>query len=147
MVIAQDAEHTIRVLVGNGVFKMKLYKTEDLFTSSYSPEDIDTPALFTLSHHFHPMDQLVEETPQPNQPAVSGEGLRGVTGMLATAQLIMRRNVSAAPVRSMGSNRTTALYSEMRPCEITRVLQAMRLVTDNPHVATSLNRRRNRLCL
>ena len=42
----------------------------------------------------------------------------------------------------MGSNRTNSLYSSMRPCEIIRVLQAMRLVTDNPYVATSLNRLR-----
>ena len=137
MVIAQDTEHTLRLLLGQGAFKLKLYKTEDIFDPPYSPRDTyapDVPALVTISHHFHPMDQFVEETSncQPH----------GVTGMIATAQLIMRRNVSAAPVRSMGLNRTTALYAEMKPCEITQVLHAMRLVTDDPHIATSLNKLR-----
>lgn len=140
VIIAQDANHTLRVLIGRGAFKMQLYKTEDIFVPSYSENNTATPALVQLSHHFHPMDQLVEETAKPLLLTGLGDGLRGVTGMLATAQIIMRRNVSATPLRSLGSNRTTALYSGMSPCEITRVLQAMRLVTDNPHVATSLNR-------
>ena len=92
------------------------------------------------------MDQVVEEIANPFPLKGPGEGICGVIGMLATTQLIMRRNMSAAPLRSMGSNRTTALYSDMRPCEITRVLQAMRLVTDNPHIATSLNRLRTKKC-
>ena len=138
VLIAQDAAHTLRVFVGQGTFKMQLHKTDDIFTSSYCIQDTDTPALVTISHHFNPMDKLVEETTNP----LLQTGSNGVTGMIATTQLIMRRNVPAAPVRSMGSNRTAALYSDMRPCEITRVLQAMRLVTDNPHVATSLNRLR-----
>ena len=141
-IIAQDAEHTLRVLIGQGAFKMQLHKTEDIFTPSHSQKDTDTPALIKISHRFHPMDQLVEETAETLLPTGLGEGLCGVTGMLATAQLIMRRNMSAAPLRSMGSNRTNSLYSSMRPCEIIRVLQAMRLVTDNPYVASSLNRLR-----
>ena len=136
VIIAQDAEHSLSVSIDSNLFRMCLYKSEDLFENHSRVGTVPQP-LVTMSHCFHHMDQVVEEINQPLVSASSGVGI--VTGMLATVQVLMRRNIAAARLRSMGSNRTTALYSGMHKHDITKVLQAMHLVTDNAIVAASLN--------
>jgi hypothetical protein len=142
IVLAQDAEYTLNMWLHSGVFKLQLHDTERLLAANAAT---DLP-LVTVSHRFHSMDNFVEETQLLHCPSSGKQCKRSlpfrVTGMVAAAQTLLRRNVTAVPLRSMGSNRVASVYQDMHPVDITRVFHAMRLVSDNPQIANYLNRLR-----
>ena len=136
VVIAQNWEYTIRLILQDGVFNLCLYHTEDIF--AHTPDIQEPVALITLSHTFHPYDCVIEKI---NDTISDGKHSRRVTGMLAVVQELLRRNVVAVPIRSMGSNRYGYMYTDMHPTDITNVLHSMCLISDNSHITRTLNRK------
>jgi hypothetical protein len=138
IVIAQSHEYTLSMLLYVGTFNLRLHKTEDIF--SCSTHYTEPVALVTMSHKFNSLDSVVEHIVTEKDKTGSFTGSTRVAGMLSVTQELLRLNVIAQPVRSMGSNCKVGLYTDMHPYDVTHALRAMRLVTDNKRLANSLNR-------
>jgi len=128
VIIAQNKSYTASMQLQADAFSLHLHHTEDLFS-----DPSGAVSVVSLSHRFHPLDRVVEE--------VHGEQRRHgqVTGLLAASQALLRRNVVAASVRSMGVNRSADIYTGMRATDGAQVLKAMRLASDDKHVTSVAN--------
>ena len=130
IIIAQNHDLCVKLMLYGAEFRLCLYHTEDLLSSHVARP----VAIVTLSHKFHSLDCIVEEKHDD-------KFLGQVTGLLAIVQELLRRNVTATPIRFMGPNRTRDMYSGMNQTDISSVLSHLRLVSDNNHIARTLNRK------
>ena len=128
IIIAQNHDLCVKLILFDSEFRLCLYHTEDLLSSHVSRP----VPIVTLSHKFHAFDCIVEEKHDD-------KFLGHVTGLLAVVQELLRRNVIATPIRFMGSNRTRDMYSGMHQTDICSVLSQLHLVSDNIHIARTLN--------
>jgi hypothetical protein len=136
VIIAQDHVYTLIMHLCDGTFKLYLHHTDDLFECD---EFNETPtAIAVVSHNFHNLDSIVE---QINRNYITYKKNQDhVFGMIAVVNTLLRQNVVAAPVRSIGSNCNTALYTDLHPVDIAQALGAMGLLSDKPHIVKTLNR-------
>jgi len=128
VVLAQNESYTASMQLCADAFSLQLHHTEDLFANPSG-----AAPLVSMSHRFHPLDRVVEE--------VHGDQrTRGkVTGLLAAAQALLRRNMVAASVHSLGVNHGADAYTGMHAMEAAQVAQAMQLVSDDAHVANAVD--------
>ena len=148
IVIAQTTEYTISMELRSGLFKLRLDRTDDLFESERgcSGDDGRSSALTSLSHQFHWLDSVVEETHTARRRVVSSSlhktaqnCRQRVSGMLPVVQAILRDNVAAVRIRSMGCNPAVSTYAGMHLADIALVLRTLCLVTDNCKLAGAIN--------
>ena len=139
ILISQNNEYKMTLVLGDSAraFQLHVHRTEDIFSNT---KHLSTPlSLCTLSHNFHPMDSVVEEVHHTLVPKCRGRS-SGVRGLLAVTQELLRRNVVAATVQSMGTNVGANVYTGMGYREGIDILRAMAFVTDEKSVADALNR-------
>ena len=143
ILMTQNHEYSMALVLSDRAraFQLHLHRIEDIFSDT---THWSTPlSLGTLSHNFHPMDGVVEEVHHALVPRRCGRG-SGVMGMLAVTKELLRRNVVAATVRSMGTNVGATVYMGMLHREVIEIVCAMSFVTDEKSVADALNLKHHR---
>jgi len=144
MILAANEDYILRMHLEAGVFNLQLHNTDDVLTAAnrfHEPKPI-----VQVSHTFHIMDKLVEETQYTCKNLLaklcvsSARDCTNVVGLLAVTQALLRQNMAAKGLRSMGHNPQTQIYQSMPATGITSVLRAMRLKTDDRRLSRTLNR-------
>ena len=133
--IARNETYTLDALFWKGTFFLSLYQTHDILTCSDSSIETLVP-LVTLSHDFHFMGSIVEQR-RYNPSGDDGT----ITGMLKVVHAILRREIPAAPIRFMVGTRDVQVYRDMQAVDVTQILRAMRLVSDDRAVVKFINAR------
>ena len=144
MILAASEDYILRMHLQAGVFNLQLHHTDDILKTANSLQEPSPIA--EVSHSFHTMDKLVEQTryTHKNQcselPATAACDCANVVGLLAVTQALLRQNMAAQSLRSMGHNPDMESYGRMSALGITSVLRAMLLKTDDRRVAYTINR-------
>lgn len=144
MILAASEHYILRMHLQAGVFNLQLHHTDDILKTANGFQEPNP--IVQVSHSFHTMDKLVEETQYVcrNQsvgvPVTTARDCVHVVGLLAVTQALLRQNMAAQSLRTLGHNPQMQSYESMPATGITSVLRAMLLKTDDKRVSHTINR-------
>jgi hypothetical protein len=131
--IAQNPEYTLHMLLFKGIFKLSLYRTEDVFTCGID----NAEPMMISSHTFHRLDRVVEEKNYHHVDNSNDEWT--VTGMQAVTNALLRTGLVAADVESSKPDHNAAFYKDITVKDRAKALNVMNLVSDQPKLISMLN--------